>query len=450
MKTSSAVVLGLGESGYAVSMLLSERGWKVRVLDQSSGPDIQKRAEALKGCGVDVITGCIAAGAADFEFPGTGTAALCVQSPGIPVDSPWVRAAEAAGIDVCSELDIGYSFCTFPLIAVTGSNGKSTLVKLLHETLTALGLKSLPCGNYGRPLSDVVRSGEKFERLVVEVSTFQMERSSLFRPQTGVLLNLQPNHLDRHGTLEAYADLKARMFANMEQTGIAVVNIRELERVMRFNPALSPLTIGEDASSDFYYDRGVIKGPNVDMDVKGTFADNPVMGLTAAAALAVVVGNGLEPDALALCIRKFQPLQFRMQEAGLIRGVRYINNSKATTLSAIEASLLMTDGPVRLISGGRLKEHDLEGIKKMLVKRVVRAYVYGESGKDLARAWSGCVQCEDSDSLEQAVLKASGDAQRGDIVLLSPGCTSFDQYSGYAERGRDFNRVVECIRRKLE
>jgi len=450
MKTSSAVVFGLGDSGYAVSMLLADHGWRVRVLDQSSGTNVQTRAAELNAHGLEAVTGCGDIGPSDFEFPGSGTAGLCIKSPGIPSDSPWLRAAEGAGVDVCSELDIGFSFCTCPLIAVTGSNGKSTLVKLIHETLTALGMKSLPCGNYGRPLSDVVRAGEEYDRLVVEVSTFQMEKSSLFMPQSGVLLNLQPNHLDRHGTIEAYADLKARMFANMTETGIAVVNIQELERVIRFNPAISPLTIGDDSNADFYYDEGIIRGPGVEMDVMGTFVDDPVMGLTAAAALAVVSGNGWDVDVLAECIRQFKPLQFRMQEVGLFNGVRYINNSKSTTLAAIEASLRMTGGTVRLVSGGRLKENDLNGINKMLVKSVVTAYVYGESGKDLARAWSDCIQCELFDNLEQAVRRASGDAQSGDIIMLSPGCTSFDQYSGYAERGRDFNRVIDDIRRRFE
>lgn len=446
MKISKAVVMGLGASGEAVSLLLKRQGCAVRLLEKSPHAEVNERAEKLSSEGVEVLCGLGQLDVASFTMA-DGLVDTCVLSPGVAVDSDWALTAKKLGVRVMSELDVGFSHANCPLIAITGSNGKSTLVKLLNETLVSLGMLSAPCGNYGDPLSDVVARSTKWDRLVVEVSTFQMEASDDFAPQTGVLLNMQPNHLDRHASIDEYADLKAKMLARVPADGVAIVNQDQLERVKAQGNSSDLITIGQGAESDYYYKDGFVQGKGAQIDVRGTFADNAVMGLTAAAAMAVIVENGWSTNALETCIRNFEPLEFRMQGVAEIAGVKFVNNSKATTLGALEASLKMVDGPIRLICGGKLKEKDLLWIKKSLVKSVAKAYVYGQAGSAMSAAWSDGISCEVFGDLHAATSKAFSDAESGDFVILSPGCASFDQYSGYAERGRDFNRVLEKLRR---
>lgn len=450
MKISKAIVLGLGSSGMSASRLLAREGISVRVLERSVSQEMKKRSDELAAEGISVICGVTQIEKQHLVFSNDVLADVCVLSPGVPCDSEWVQCVKAEGVPLSSELDVGFARAKCPVIAVTGSNGKSTLVKLLDDTILALGLRSKPCGNYGEPLSAAVIGSGELDMLVCEVSTFQMECSSMFAPQTGVLLNVQPNHLDRHGDMATYADLKARMFCAMPSDGIAIVNETEVERVQRINPSIKIVSIGNGQLCDFRYIDGKVVGKGMEIDVSGTFVDNPVMGLTASAALAAVALNGWDVNVLEQCIRSFVPLDFRMQTVGELNGVIFINNSKSTTLASVEASLQIAGGRLRLIAGGKLKEKDLGWIKKMLAKRVISAYLYGEAGSALQTAWGDSITCEAFDNLEQAVLSAYKDAQRGETVILSPGCTSFDQYSGYAERGRDFNRVLEELRRKSE
>jgi len=447
MSISRAIVLGLGSSGEAASFLLAAGGAKVRVFDNANNSVVLGRAEALRARGVSVSLGAVNLSADDFQINGS-RADVCVVSPGVPCQSPWLQLADRLGIEVLAEIDIGFRAAGCPIIAVTGSNGKSTLVKLLHETIQLLGMRSAACGNYGDPISKVAAEKNGWDRLVAEISTFQMERSEVFAPQTAVLLNIQPNHLDRHGSMDIYVGLKAKMFAKMPSNGIAITNQDAVDAVANCNKDLRLVTIGNRNGVDFHYQPGKVSGKGAAIDVAGTFVDNPIMGLTASAALAVVVENGWAPEALEQTIKHFIPLDFRMQTIGQLNGVRFVNNSKATTLAALGASLQMVDGPIRLVSGGRLKEKDLDWIKNMLVKHVASAYLYGQVGDELAAAWGDAVTCGVFENLHQATQRALSDAESGDVVLLSPGCASFDQYSGYAERGRDFNRVVEEFRRE--
>lgn len=444
----TAVVLGLGATGEAVSQLLHSRGARVRILESSSGPGVCARAEQLGAIGIESLTGIKDLSREHLVFqPGGVNADICVVSPGVPADSPWISAVQRLGIPPVSELDAAQYWCPCPVVAVTGSNGKSTLVKLLSDTLHNLGFAAQPCGNYGKPLSAVAAEAGENDRPVVEVSSFQMEWSSKFHPQTAVLLNLQPNHLDRHGSMEVYAGLKARLFSNMSVKDIAVVHEEQAGLVRSLNGHVRMVEIGAGRSSGYYYEKGYVKGGGCRVSLAGTYFDNPVLGLSAAAALAVVRENGWEVKALEKAAREFKPLRFRMEPAGEINGVRYVNNSKATTLSAVEASLKMVDGPVRLIAGGLLKEKDLSWIKKILEKRVSGAYVYGNAGSKLSEAWADCVKCRVFDRLKEALLAAAGEAAEGDVILLSPGCTSFDQYSSYADRGEDFNNILNELRR---
>jgi len=333
-------------------------------------------------------------------------------------------------------------------------------VKLCGDSLRRAGRRVALGGNYGPPLCDVVRSGAVLDWVVVEVSSFQLEKATEFRPRVGVLLNVHPNHLDRHHGMDEYVSVKARLFARMGAGDLAVVfdqNVAEVRQAAgqgRSEPWLNRwVTFGLSSAAEYHYyeSRVHFQGPSMApgcVAFEGTrFADD-VMGITAAAAVAAIAGCGVDPRVVAQAAMEFDPLPHRMQEVARIRGVRFIDDSKATTLSALEAGVRMAGGKVRLIAGGLLKESELGFIKQTLEKKVRAVYLIGKSTGVLAEAWGDAVTCCRCGTLDQAVRKAWKDAAAGDTVLLSPGCASFDQFTGYEERGNQFAGIVRSFDEK--
>lgn len=436
---SRVLVLGLGISGMAAATLLLREGHTVTVLDASHGPEQQERAAALRISGARVIL--------DAERIPDGVFDFCVVSPGLSFESPWSREVRARGLPVVTELDLGAARCRCPIVAVTGTNGKSTLVKLCADLLCAAGLRAEPAGNYGVPLCDVAGRSASLDWVVVEVSSFQMEWPGAFRPRVGVLLNVQPDHLDRHGSLAHYRALKARLFANMGKGDSCVVpaTLADMaDTAARRGARL--LAFGEDDAVAYCYRPGTVsrRGDNevVATDIAGTYFDNPILGLAAAAACGVADACGVENATIERTIRAFTPLPHRMQRVASYDGVTYIDDSKATNLAAMVAALRMTPPPVFLIAGGLLKEKDLDCVKEVLAKRVARIYLVGNSTIDMESAWGGIVDCRMSGTLERAVAQAAESAKPRTTVLLSPGCASFDQFRNYGERGDCFQKLV--------
>lgn len=439
-----AIVLGLGDSGEAVTRLLLGEGAKVIVVDAADSPELQARRVAIERVGARVILRCTALPAGAWD--------LCVVSPGLPSDAPWVAEAERRGAEVVSELELAARRCACPLLAITGSNGKSTLVKLCVEALRTAGLRAEPAGNYGPPLSARVSESGALDWLVVEVSSFQLERVRQFHPRVGVLLNLQPNHLDRHGTFEAYASVKARLFDRMTAGDTAIVHQEALSRMQELTQG-SPrwVSFGHGSKAQVRCRNGRVRwapGPKGVADFQTTIFHNPVLELSAAAATAAMIACGVPPTAVVTAAEAFQPLPHRMEFIGCLRGVRYVNDSKATTLSALRAAVLMTPGIVRLIAGGLLKEEDLTIPCDVLAQRVRMVYLIGRDAERLFQAWNGRVPCRLCGSLEAAVQAAAAEAQAGDTVLLAPGCASFDQFRNFEERGHRFREAVGRIARQ--
>ena len=388
----NAIVLGNGRSGRAAAELLRREGAYVAVLD------------------------------GDDAWPG-GAWDLCVASPGIPLGHPWQAAARAAGVKVVSELQLGASRWKGRTLAVTGSKGKSSVVKLIADTLNLAGVPAVPCGNYGTPLCEVVnRRGDGVGAwAVVEVSSFQMETTDDFRPDAAAILNLQEDHLDRHGSVEAYHALKRKLLAGARQA----FDESAVRRLALDGPASRALLRGS------YFDNGILR----------------VNGLIAIALLRVA---GLDDAQVAAGFRAFEPLPHRMQLVAERGGVRYVDDSKATSLAALDAGVAMCGGPVRLIAGGLAKGDNPKSVIPRLRSTVKKVYLIGRCADQFLSAWREAVPCEACGTLDRAVEAARRDAGAGETVLLSPGAASFDQFDSYGVRGDAFASFVCAEARRGE
>ena len=394
----NAVILGNGASGKAAAELLRREGWFVSVLDGAdSWPD----------------------GAWD----------LCVTSPGVPEDHPWQESARGKGVRIVSELQLGaerYRALGGRMFAVTGSKGKSSVVKLVAD---ALG--GVPCGNYGKPLCDVVLDfmgagpgcascGRKPPVAVVEVSSFQLETTELPPDafEAAAILNLQEDHIDRHGSVERYHALKRRLlgFAAAKIEGGGSAGFK-----------------GVDPAGD----RGLLAG---------SYFDNPVLEGNGLCAVALLKAAGLDDDAIRSAFARFEVLPHRMQTVGTFGGVTWIDDSKATSISALAAGVRMavsrcgadSASGVRLIAGGLPKGDDPAVARDCLAGGVAKVYLIGQCAREFADAWKDAVPCEVCGTMDAAVASARRDSKKGDCVLLSPGTASFDQFRSYAERGDRF------------
>lgn len=435
-----AIVLGAGASGLAAARLLVRGAWRVVVCDVR--PPREPVAEELAALGVR----CAVSGE---RLPGDGPADLVVVSPGIPAGHAWIKAARADGIEVISELELGFRHVDRPVLAVTGSNGKSTVVKLCADAMAATGRRVAAGANYGAPLSALAIEATAVDWFVLEVSSFQLEWVDTFRPRVGVLLNLLPNHLDRHGDMDTYAVAKLRLFRRMDAGDMAVVPLDWAARSRRATAgACAWRTFGSDGvDADFAYAAGRLRARRTGQDcpVDASFFDNPILGPHAAAAWAALDAVGLTAADMEQALATATPLPHRMRRVAEQDGVLYINDSKATNLASLCAAVQMCDSPVRLIAGGRLKEKNLEWPKELLANRVARVYVIGEASATVSAAWDDAVPCIECKTLASAVRAAQQDAAPGDVVLLSPGCASFDQFSGFADRGEQYEKLVKCI-----
>ncbi len=430
-------VLGAGISGVAAAKLLRRHDCRVTVLDcappENLGPAVAELARVgaqLKPRWQDV--------------PGP-PCDLCIASPGFALDHPWLRACHERNIPVMGELELGYLFWPHPILAVTGSKGKSSIVKLCADTLSAAGIRALPAGNYGYPLSELTLWRDPPAWAIVEVSSFQLETVFEFRPRIGILLNLLPDHLDRHGSMEQYASVKMKLFAR-QQAGDHAMVPAESNIVRSLPSGVTPLTFGTAVEADWRYRSGMITGKlgatRHQIDLRDTEFDNSVLGPAAAAAAAALAAIGLADADIARGLRAFRPLPHRMSLVAEHHGIRFIDDSKGTSLAALGAALRMTRGPVRLIAGGRLKEQNLDSVKELLTNRVQKGYLIGESARKLHAAWHDCVACEVCGDLATAVKSAAGEADAGEAILLSPGCASFDQFKNFEERGKRFAEAV--------
>ncbi len=435
MNERPILVLGLGSSGEAAARLLTRKGKSVVVVDSERSRGLREKAAALERQGVEVLLGRRELPKMDFE--------LAVASPGVTADSPWLRELAKRKVDVISEFELGASNCACPILAVTGSNGKSTLVSLCNDVLAAAGLRVSIAGNCEPPMCAVAPVSHSLDWIVAEVSSFQLETVRNFRPRIGVLVNLNPNHLDRHKTMAAYRKCKMNLFARMGSGDTAIVPEHFARKWRRIAPEARWVAFGSGRPADFRLADGRIEFAGGAVTIRGTRFDNPVMGLTAAAVTAAAAACGVPASLVGERLRLFQPLPHRFNIVAERHGVRFIDDSKATNLAATESAVIMAGCNVRLIAGGLLKEKKLDGIAKTLRQRVKRAYLIGAGAGKLERAWRRIVPCVVCGTLRRAVRKAWRDACPGDTILLSPAGASFDQFDSFEERGRLFVKLAQ-------
>ena len=404
-------MFGAGKSGRAAEALGRALGWSVRVLD-----------------GGDALP--------DGAFD------LAVVSPGIALSHPWIAGARCRGIPLVSELQLGCEQLRAQgvrMLAVTGSKGKSSVVKVVADAISLSGRRAVPCGNYGKPVCEVALEGG-CDWAVVEVSSFMMETTEL-PPGTfesAAILNLQEDHLDRHGSVAVYHGLKRRLLA-MAREGGAIDNSRPADR-----RAIAPAGAGER-----------------DDCLAGSYFDNEILRANGLAARSLMKAAGLDDATVARAFREFVPLPHRMNLVAELDGVRYVDDSKATSLAALAAGVRMAwRGPsgfrrlaakfgfpwrrrVLLIAGGLPKGDDPKTVLPILTERVKKVYLIGQSAEAFSAVWGDAVDCEICGTMDRAVGMAKRDAAKGETVLLSPGTASFDQFQSYGERGEVFARLVQ-------
>ena len=426
------LVLGAGKSGLAAIRVLKAIRADVALVDSHPLKD-----GAPHGC--DLFAPC--------ETLPNGHFDLCVASPAIPMSHTWLAQCAKRAIPVVSEMELGYAFWQGKILAITGSKGKSSIVKLCAETLTAAGHRAIPCGNYGTPLCDVALDDADAEWAVAETSSFQLEHTVAFRPDAAILLNIQADHLDRHSSMEEYARMKFRLFERQDAECAAFLP-EDLDTFGQPIPKNVPVYFfGTSSTANWRYKPGrvvgSIDGREVCVDFAGTWFDNSVLGIAAASTVGALSFCGLTSDEITSGLVSFQPLQHRMQHVADREGVLFVDDSKATSLTATAAALSMVSRPIRLIAGGRLKEKNLTFIKVLLTKRAKKVYLIGECENALFASWHDAVACVECHTLENAVRAAAADSVAGDVVLLSPGCASFDQFVSYGKRGERFASLAK-------
>ena len=436
-KNQNIAVLGAGLSGSAAAFLLRSEGARVTVLDSAEEKNLLKSTiDNLRAQGVHVICGA----AADENSSAYDMAIL---SPGIDPASPLARNFLSRGIEIISELELGWQFCEIPIIAVTGTNGKTTTTELLAQMLNACGQRTIACGNIGKPLSEVAREKQSFNVLTVEVSSFQLEAVRTFRPSISLWLNFAPDHLDRYHSVADYRAAKLRIFENQTDTDVAVVNAIE-----KF-PAIRPRKITFSAYSDqadFQLSDGAIVYQN---QAVLRLSDTKLRGLhnieNLMATLAAGMARGLSFSHMAPALRNYEPRPHRCEFVREVDGVDYVNDSKATNLDAVEKALRAQTKPVVLIAGGKDKGFTFDPLRSLVKEKVQSTILIGEMADSIRRSWSGAVECEIANSLADAVERAHGSAKYGEVVLFSPGTSSFDMFKSYADRGDQFRALVQAL-----
>jgi UDP-N-acetylmuramoylalanine--D-glutamate ligase len=403
-----ALVLGLAVSGRAAALALAKQGVDVVVADRSPSADPGRLAEA----GVEVRLGT------EEESLLEGVE-LVVKSPGVPLQSPLAAASLARGIPLWSEIELGYRLLPgSPLLGVTGTKGKTTTVRLLDAIFAAAGRKAVLAGNEQRPLVEVAGEVDAGTWVLCELSSFQLENVHTLACDVAVLLNLEPDHLDRHGTFKAYHDAKLRIF---ERARVKIV----------------PRGLGLDGT-EFSGDDALPAEPLI------PGAHNRE---NAAAATAAARAAGIPDEAIAEGLRTFPGVPHRLELVRELRGVRFVNDSKATNTAATRRAVLAYDAPLRLILGGSLKGEDFGPLARDLPANVRSVYLIGQASDELAIALEAAGRSYSRDGdLAHAVAHAAADAEQGDIVLLSPACASYDQFENFEQRGDTFRRLVEELR----
>lgn len=446
LSNKRVLVVGLGKSGVASALFMKERGARVTVSDAKPEEQLRNEIPVLLDHGIAVETG----GHGERTFRGQD---LIVVSPGVPVDAPPLVQARALGEAVIGEIELAAQFLQGQVVAITGSNGKTTTTTLAGEILTAAGFATLVGGNIGTPAISLVPQTTSRSWIVLEVSSFQLETISTFRPRIASILNVTPDHLDRHRTFEAYTNAKARIFENQAAADFVVLNeddptcvslaARVRGRLYWFSRKRE-VKLGawvHDGRIRFRDDSGAREVMLLsEIPLKGAHNTENVL-----AGICIGMLAGAKPDDVREAIRNFKAVEHRLEFVATIGGVEYYNDSKATNVDATIKALESFPANIHLILGGKDKGSDYTILNDLLRQRVKRVYTIGAAAAKIESQIRNSTEITHAETLKRAVQLAALDAQPNDIVLLAPACASFDQFENYEHRGRVFKETVQAL-----
>ena len=446
VKGKRILVVGLGKSGVASALFLQARGARVTVSDAKAEEQLRQEIPALLDQGITVESG----GHGERTFRDQD---LIVLSPGVPADVPQIGQARSQGVPVIGEIELASRFLKGHLVAITGSNGKTTTTTLAGEVISMGGYETLVGGNIGTPAISLVEESTSDTYNVLEVSSFQLETIESFHPEIAVILNITPDHLDRHRDFRAYVAAKARIFEQQRESDFAVLNAGDktcLELADRIRARTRWFSRTSEVKSGAYVKDGKIywkddEGeqevmPVSEIPLKGAHNLENVLA-------AVCVGRlvGCERHRIRRAVQEFKAVEHRLEFVASVNGVEYYNDSKATNVDATLKALESFPSGIHIILGGKDKGSDYSVLSPLLKQRARRVYTIGAAAEKIASQIQGACEIVSAETLEAAVRKAAESAAAGDVVLLAPACASFDQFENYEHRGRVFKEAVQAL-----
>jgi UDP-N-acetylmuramoylalanine--D-glutamate ligase len=445
LKGKRVLVVGLGKSGVASALFLEKHGAHVAVSDAKSPEQLRDEIPLLLDHGINVETGHH--GERTFRDQD-----LIVISPGVPFDVPQLEQARARGVPVIGEVELAARSLKGRIVAITGSNGKTTTTTLAGEILRAGGKRALVGGNIGTPAITFAETSTDDTWVVLEISSFQLETVATFHPHIAVVLNVTPDHLDRHHSFGNYVAAKLRIFENQTQQDFAVLNADNepcIEMAASVKSSVYWFSRLKEIQRGAFTREGRIfwRGGNTDREIMPV-SDIPLKGAhnveNVLAAASVGMLAGVEPASIRKAVAGFQAVEHRLEYVATVRGVEYYNDSKATNVDATIKALESFPGRIHLILGGKDKGSDYTVLNSLLKERVKRVYTIGAAASKIASQARG-TEIVSAGTLDAAVKRASESAASGDVVLLAPACASFDQFDSYEHRGRVFKDLVHQL-----
>jgi UDP-N-acetylmuramoylalanine--D-glutamate ligase len=453
LRNKQVLVIGLSSRGWAACEFLRRSGAKVIGVDKANNQDLRHRADRLRPLGIEVVLGA--------SSPPEGDFSLAVLGSSLPANTPLVDAVHRSQVPLISELELGLQQSQCLSIAIAGTNGKATTAELVERVLVNNDRKAVLSGHRACPVCSVIEKTKELDYLILQADSFQLEMAEGLRPSVAVLTSLAPDHLDHYGSAEEYARANARLFRNQQTFDWSIVQSEALARLRTLNLPVPAKTItfsADDKNADLYLDRGqlVSRIPNWSgplLDTEHCQLRGPHNAENLMAALAVGHALRLPLEGMMAPLKTYRAGPHRFDLVAEINGVQFINDSKATSLDALHNAIRATrpgrggEPNIWLIAGGKDKGLNFHNVVHLLSKRVRRVFLVGESSGRMRTAWSIFTPCTVADSLLEAVAEAAKNATSGDVVLLSPACSSWDQFRNHQHRGEVFCQAVKSIGR---
>ncbi len=443
LRGKKVLVIGMGRAGTAVAKLLEDREARVTVTDRREKEELRETFRELEGRGIRIETG-------GHPLELLEDAELIVASPGVSSNIPLLKRAREKKIPVIGELELASSFLKVPIVAVTGTNGKTTTTTLIGKILKEEGKRVAVAGNIGHPLSSCVNGS--YELIVTEVSSFQLERIKTFHPFISIMLNIAPDHLDRYRDLDEYIEAKKKIFLNQRESDFAILNRDDANcRTLSIGAKKIFFSQEEEIVEGVYLKKEIIMAnlfgrPQEVIQREEIGIKGPHNLENALAAIATCLILKVKVISIRRVLKEFKGIPHRMEFVKKVKGVKFVNDSKATNVSSVMKSLASFTEPIILIAGGRDKGLDYSPLRPLVKKRVKALILLGEAKEKIAQVLSSCKRIKMAEDMKEAVNIAFRLAEEGEIVLLSPACSSYDMFQDFQERGEVFKKVVRELK----